>query len=474
MAHALRLPRFLFLVTISLYCLVSCCNGSCGMFRCGNYTWDYPFGAKDSGCGDPTLLLECDEEAEMPLITIGAYQYYILNPTKYIHLVLYKEPTMKILYKHLKQDECDLSESIYDQFWSANQFPITDGYSNITLGTTCTVENAGPNAGALTNLTCNDYRYYNVSKVCASEFRIPVKEIDLKLGKPLSEITGAGINITWYPSRICEHCETDYRNCTYRRTSSFCYCHASSYSQCSTGKTGSSRTVVILDAAIVSVLLFLAALLLVVLYRKRLPISKELTLHVDMEPSLTKVEQFLDDFAHEMPIRYSFSQLKKITNNFADKLGEGGFGVVFKGKLPKGDLVAVKILDQSRHSETQFMNEVATMGRIHHLHLVRLMGYCFEGFRSVLVYEYMLEMMLRGSGKAEIESEEKEKAIKLAKVGLWCIQYNLTDRPSMSRVVQMLEGNDDVSNPPLPFNSSPDSQLNLQFSTEEFSSLVCN
>ncbi|GLJ17675.1 hypothetical protein SUGI_0308370 [Cryptomeria japonica] len=629
MAHALRLPHFLFFVTISIYYLVSCCNGSCGMFRCGNYTWDYPFGAKDSGCGDPTLLLECDEEAKMPLITIGAYQYYILEPKNYFHLVLFNEPTMIILYKHLKEEECNLSESIYDQFWSANQFRIADGYTNITLGTTCTVENAGPNGGGLTNLTCNGYRYVNVSlpdlsKVCASEFRIAVKEIDLELGKPLSEITGTGVNITWYPGKPCKYCETDYRNCTYRRTSSFCYCHASSYSQCS---TGNSRTAVILSAAIGSGLLFLAAVLLVVFYRKRSLASKELQLRMAMEPSLTKVEQFLDDFAHEMPIRYSFSQLKKITNNFADKLGEGGFGVVYKGKLPRGNLVAVKILDQSRHSETQFMNEVATVGRIHHVHLVRLMGYCFEGFRSALVYEYMvngslekfifagknkgrilkveqlysialgaargiaylhqdcersiihfdikphnilldkdfipkiadfglaklfsreddhisltaargtpgyvapelwftnlgpvthksdvysfgmvllemaggrknidvqvsrssqlyfpewafklmentqLEMMLRGSGKAEIESEQMEKAIRLAKVGLWCIQYNSTDRPCMSRVVQMLEGNGDVSNPPLPFNSSPDCQPALQYSTEEFSSMVCN
>ncbi|XP_057827851.2 rust resistance kinase Lr10-like [Cryptomeria japonica] len=88
-----------------------------------------------------------------------------------------------------------------------------------------------------------------------------------------------------------------------------------------------------------------------------------------------------------MPSRYSYSQLKKITNNFADKLGEGAFGVVYKGKLSSGTMVAVKILDQSRHSESQFMNEVATVGRIHHVNLVRLMGYCFKEARRALVYE---------------------------------------------------------------------------------------
>jgi serine/threonine protein kinase len=64
-----------------------------------------------------------------------------------------------------------------------------------------------------------------------------------------------------------------------------------------------------------------------------------------------------------------------------------------------------------------------------------------------------LGMRLRGGGEMEVEDEEKAR--RLTKVGLWCIQHNYRDRPCMSRVVQMLEGNgDDVSSPPLPFNSS--------------------
>ena len=105
--------------------------------------------------------------------------------------------------------------------------------------------------------------------------------------------------------------------------------------------------------------------------------------------SNSKVEKFLKQYAYEMPTRYSHSDLKKITNNFAEKLGEGGFGVVYKGKLRNGALVAVKLLDRHRHSEAQFMNEVATIGHVHHVNLVRLLGYCFEIFTSALVYEYV-------------------------------------------------------------------------------------
>eukprot|EP01018_Ginkgo_biloba_P026810 Gb_11934 [translate_table: standard] len=119
---------------------------------------------------------------------------------------------------------------------------------------------------------------------------------------------------------------------------------------------------------------------------------------IDSRPA--SVENFLQGYAGG-PSRYSYRQIRKYTNNFRDKLGQGGFGQVFKGKLPNGSLVAVKLLDQSRQSEQQFLNEVATIGRIHHLHLVRLLGYCFQKSKSALVYEYMingsLEKYIHGS-----------------------------------------------------------------------------
>ncbi|XP_059071738.1 LEAF RUST 10 DISEASE-RESISTANCE LOCUS RECEPTOR-LIKE PROTEIN KINASE-like 2.4 [Cryptomeria japonica] len=91
-----------------------------------------------------------------------------------------------------------------------------------------------------------------------------------------------------------------------------------------------------------------------------------------------------------IPNKYSHRQIKRYTNNFAVKLGQGGFGTVFKGDLANGCIVAIKILDKSKHSQIQFLNEVATIGRIHHLHLVRLLGYCLEGSKRALIYEYMV------------------------------------------------------------------------------------
>jgi serine/threonine protein kinase len=90
-----------------------------------------------------------------------------------------------------------------------------------------------------------------------------------------------------------------------------------------------------------------------------------------------------------MLIRYSYKEIKKMTRGFKDKLGEGGFGSVFKGKLRSGSCVAIKILGKSNDNGQDFVCEVTTIGRIHHLNVVQLLGFCIEGSKRALVYEFM-------------------------------------------------------------------------------------
>ncbi|KAK3034746.1 hypothetical protein RJ639_032699 [Escallonia herrerae] len=179
-------------------------------------------------------------------------------------------------------------------------------------------------------------------------------------------------------------------------------------------------------------------------------------------------------------------------NGFSDKLGVGGYGSVFKAKLQSGRYVAVKLLRKSKSSGQDFISEVGTIGRIHHANVVQLIGYCAEGSKRALVYEFtpnaslialgvaqgieylhssfgmlLMEMVGRRKnvnscadhssqiyfpswiydriqqGKDMELGNVTEDVAKLAKkmilVALWCIQMKPVDRPSRSKALEMLE-----------------------------------
>ncbi|XP_059433157.1 G-type lectin S-receptor-like serine/threonine-protein kinase LECRK1 [Corylus avellana] len=88
---------------------------------------------------------------------------------------------------------------------------------------------------------------------------------------------------------------------------------------------------------------------------------------------------------------FSYNELKRATNGFKEELGKGSFGAVYKGVLFKGRrLVAVKRLEKLvEEGEREFQAEMRAIGRTHHKNLVRLLGYCTEGSKRLLVYEYM-------------------------------------------------------------------------------------
>ncbi|XP_012468618.1 rust resistance kinase Lr10 [Gossypium raimondii] len=78
-----------------------------------------------------------------------------------------------------------------------------------------------------------------------------------------------------------------------------------------------------------------------------------------------------------------------MTKNFKDKLGEGGYGSVFKGKLRSVHHVAIKLLGKSKGNGQDFINEVASIGTIHHANVGKLIGFCVEGSKQAQVYDFM-------------------------------------------------------------------------------------
>ncbi|KAF8021334.1 hypothetical protein BT93_G1692 [Corymbia citriodora subsp. variegata] len=87
--------------------------------------------------------------------------------------------------------------------------------------------------------------------------------------------------------------------------------------------------------------------------------------------------------------RYTYKDIKRMTNSFQEKLGQGGYGYVYKGNLQDGQLVAVKLLKNLKGDGEEFINEVASISRTSHVNIVNLLGFCFEGSKRALVYEFM-------------------------------------------------------------------------------------
>ncbi|KAK7275282.1 hypothetical protein RIF29_16393 [Crotalaria pallida] len=145
------------------------------------------------------------------------------------------------------------------------------------------------------------------------------------------------------------------------------------------------------------------AVLLIIIYCIRRRIWKE------KSKAQKDFEAFLKNHGPLAIRRYSYLEVKKMTNSFAEKLGQGGYGGVFKGKLHDERLVAVKMLNRSKGDGEEFINEVTSISRTSHVNIVTLLGFCFEGSKRALVYEYIcngsLEKFIYGTIPMAVDNQ---------------------------------------------------------------------
>uniref|UniRef100_R7W6W1 Putative receptor-like protein kinase n=1 Tax=Aegilops tauschii TaxID=37682 RepID=R7W6W1_AEGTA len=100
-------------------------------------------------------------------------------------------------------------------------------------------------------------------------------------------------------------------------------------------------------------------------------------------------EAMIASYGSLAPKRYMYSEIMKIMSSHSEQLGKGGYGVVFKGRLHDGRVVAVKFLHDCKGNGDEFVNEVMSIGRTSHINVVSLFGFCLEGSKRALIYEYM-------------------------------------------------------------------------------------
>ncbi|XP_062002584.1 rust resistance kinase Lr10-like [Rosa rugosa] len=182
----------------------------------------------------------------------------------------------------------------------------------------------------------------------------------------------------------CQNCTAERESCQFNYTRNQMECYDYPISQNLPRKRKGSGTRSIAIGVTGGCFLLISAAVVAIFYYMRQ--SKR----IEQKKNQINIEKFLDDHKSHVPTRYSYADIKKMTNGFKRKLGEGGFGSVFRGKLPSnGVLVAVKVLKDSKGNGEDFVNEVGTIGRIHHVNVVRLLGFSAEGGKRALIYELM-------------------------------------------------------------------------------------
>ncbi|XP_059667218.1 rust resistance kinase Lr10-like [Cornus florida] len=202
----------------------------------------------------------------------------------------------------------------------------------------------------------------------------------------------------------CGKCESQGKICSFKN-------YTGGYEiQCSEESQGVSSTAMLLIRGSILGPFFLVVVASL-LYRFH-------TMNKMEKENQVKIEKFLEDYRALKPTRYSYADIKKITNQFEEKLGQGGYGTVFKGKLSNEILVAVKVLDNSTGKGEDFINEVGTIGRIHHVNVVRLVGFCADGFKRALVYEFLPNDSLQKFLFTEKQKKHSLSWVKLQNIAL--------------------------------------------------------
>ncbi|XBH58534.1 hypothetical protein VPH35_079947 [Triticum aestivum] len=165
-----------------------------------------------------------------------------------------------------------------------------------------------------------------------------------------------------------------------------------------------SRSVLIGVSSSISLLIIIGSLICFILWRRRkqAEIHEEAMEHGSEEGNLFDVDQAMeDDFEKGSgPKRFRYKDLVVATGNFCDenKLGQGGFGSVYRGFLNELNLqVAIKRVSKgSKQGRKEYASEVRVISRLRHKNLVQLIGWCHEGGNLLLVYELMPNGSLDG------------------------------------------------------------------------------
>ncbi|WOL03447.1 G-type lectin S-receptor-like serine/threonine-protein kinase [Canna indica] len=174
------------------------------------------------------------------------------------------------------------------------------------------------------------------------------------------------------------------------------------------GGKGKERTIVMIESLFAAIFCLTCIFILwkfsdqikgILKHQKKGKLLSDLSPSTDFQNNFSGYTEFVEgecDQVPELPL-INFENILNATNNFSDsnKLGQGGFGIVYKGKLHGGQEIAIKrLIRGSGQGLEEFKNEVILIAKLQHRNLVRLLGCCIHGEERLLVYEYMANKSL--------------------------------------------------------------------------------
>ncbi|XP_054787885.1 LEAF RUST 10 DISEASE-RESISTANCE LOCUS RECEPTOR-LIKE PROTEIN KINASE-like 2.7 [Prosopis cineraria] len=362
-------------------------------YSCGSLTnISYPFWGHNrrSFCGRNGFQLVCLND-QNTTIQAGSQTFNVLqiNQTGF---------TMRLVLPESDYDLCP--PNITNTSLHGSPFSFQPTVQNITVFYDCPSQVSGAN-----NLTCqnnstkhaffvNGTQLQQFSGLDSCGYRVQVPVSVDSTSDSLENALDEGFEVKFEASE-CATCKDSGGICGTNQQSNSsvfsCYCRdgTSHDTACSASSSSSKR-----NKVLKLVLGFVATgiglpLIAVIICRNKAKIWRFITTRVGNKRMDRKIEAFLQSQGPLALERYSFCDLKKMTDSFKVKLGEGGYGAVYKGNLLNGCPVAVKLLHESTGDGEEFVNEVASISKTSHVNIVTLLGFCLEGRRKALIFEFM-------------------------------------------------------------------------------------